>query len=68
MNLKIWRDTMELSQQGMADFLRVPRGTYIKWEHGTRTPGTGMRHWIYLLHWLWVLHPDILKSYRGGLK
>lgn len=37
-DLKKWRDRLNLSSQGMAQYVGVPHNTWIKWERGQRNP------------------------------
>jgi DNA-binding transcriptional regulator YiaG len=37
-DLKKWRDRLNLSPQGMADYLGVPVHTFLKWQKSERKP------------------------------
>lgn len=37
-DLKKWRERLNLSPQGMAQYVGVPHNTWIKWERGERKP------------------------------
>lgn len=48
--LKKWREKCGVSQAKAATMLEVPYSTYVKWEHGERTPrGMALRTLMHIV-------------------
>lgn len=65
-DLKKWRDRLNLSSQGMSQYLGVPHNTWIKWEKGERNPPASALALFQVLMMAETLAPALHEALMPG--
>lgn len=61
-DLKKWRERLNLSPQGMSEYLGIPIHTYIKWEKSERKPPSVALHVFQILQMAETLAPALHEA------
>ena len=66
LDLLRYRERLKLDQTAMAEFLAVPRGTYIKWENGERRLNSAATNLVQLMQAIEKIAPAVFNAMLPG--